>query len=695
MKHFSLLFLLFPVLCFGQQIRKVDFTIMEGVVIPNPAEKSITGDILYHFKVKSPIDTIKIDAQKMSFTSLKINGKEVRFKNTGKELLLFEGFKKGKNILAFSYKAVPKQALYFIGEGNYLQIWTQGQGKYTSHWLPSFDNGNEKVVFNLSVVFDKQYQVVSNGENNSSSKNTIALTHDKNHSVFSYSMRQPMSSYLVMMAIGKYDKEVLQSKSGIPLEIYLKPEDKDKFDATYKYSKEIFDFMEKEIGVKYPWKVYRQLPVNDFLYAGMENTSATLFSQDLVVDAVGFNDKNYINVNAHELAHQWFGDLITEESGHDHWLQEGFATYYALLAEKALFGEDHFNYELIKITEELQAAAKTDTIPILNGKASSLTFYQKGALALYMLDEKIGHENFQKAVKKYLQHYKFKNVVTENFLDEIKKVSAYDVTAFRKDWLEKPGFNLEEVTAVLHKNKFAKAYLELQKMQDIPFEQKKEHFKSLLKSGVFYPVKQEVIRQLSEVSMEDKKELLLLAFHSNDIKVRQAIAETLLEIPLELKPEYESLLEDPSYKTRQIALQNLWVKFPEDRVKLVEKSENWVGSNDKDLRITWLMLALGTPGYQPENKSRLYKEMIDYASVNYDSTIRQNALEMLLKINPTDERVLQSLVNATTHHKWQFVAFGKNTIRAMLKKEEFRKAFEALLPKLTGKEQAFLKNELK
>ncbi len=86
----------------------------------------------------------------------------------------------------------------------------------------------------------------------------------------------------------------------------------------------MFDFLEDEIGFPYPWQNYKQVPVHDFFYAGMENTSLTIFSDAFVVDSIGFNDRNYINVNAHELAHQWFGDLVTAKSGEHHWLQEGF-----------------------------------------------------------------------------------------------------------------------------------------------------------------------------------------------------------------------------------------------------------------------------------------------------------------------------------------------------------------------------------
>ena len=139
-KMFRILFsLLFVSLSFAQQTDKVDFIKCDASVSPNASEKSINGDVIYEFKVKKTIDTIKIDAKYMEFSRVMINGKSVKFKNSGKTLDLFEGFKKGKNKLTFSYSAQPKQTLYFTGEGENLQIWTQGQGKYTSYWLPSFD----------------------------------------------------------------------------------------------------------------------------------------------------------------------------------------------------------------------------------------------------------------------------------------------------------------------------------------------------------------------------------------------------------------------------------------------------------------------------------------------------------------------------------------------------------------------------
>src|SRR5690606_16540534 len=91
------------------------------------------------------------------------------------------------------------------------------------------------------------------------------------------------------------------------------------------------------------------------LYSGMENTTLTIFSDDLVVDAIAFNDRNYVNVNAHELVHQWFGNLVTAKSGEHHWLQEGFATYYALLAERDVFGIDYYYWRLYEYAQQLLA----------------------------------------------------------------------------------------------------------------------------------------------------------------------------------------------------------------------------------------------------------------------------------------------------------------------------------------------------
>src|SRR5690606_9641374 len=114
--------------------------------------------------------------------------------------------------------------------------------------------------------------------------------------ISSFTMQKPMSSYLVMLAIGKFDSRTERSASRIPLNMFFRTADADKYEPTYRHTKAIFDYLEKEIGVPYPWEIYSQVPAMDFLYGGMENTSATIFAQDYIVDSIGFNDRDYINV---------------------------------------------------------------------------------------------------------------------------------------------------------------------------------------------------------------------------------------------------------------------------------------------------------------------------------------------------------------------------------------------------------------
>jgi aminopeptidase N len=661
-----LLALFFINVSFAQQIDKVDFIKCNAFVSPNASEKTISGTITYEFKVKKAIDTIKIDAKNMEFSEVVINGKSVKFKNSGKTLNLFEGFKKGKNKLTFNYSAKPKQTLYFTGQDENLQIWTQGQGRYTSHWLPSFDDVNEKVVFNISIAFKENFEFFSNGNFKSS-----ILTETANLKYFQ--MQKPMSSYLVMLAVGNFEKQVATTKSGTPLEFYLDKNDVSKFEPTYRYSKELFDYLEQEIGVKYPWGIYRQVPVRDFLYAGMENTTSTIFAQDFVVDEIGFNDRNYVNVNAHELAHQWFGDLITAQSGKHHWLQEGFATYYALLAERHLFGDDYFYEELNDYAEQLKRASKTDTIPVMNEKASSLSFYKKGAWALHVMREDIGAKNFQKAVKKYLKKYQYKNVNTDDFLKIVKEVSGYDVENFKNIWLEKSGFEMEIAQKYLSKNKFIQDYFALKKSKKSLVE-----LTEILKSDAYYPIKQYIVYQTRNVPFEERKVILETALTTNDISVRRAVAESTPVIPEAFKLQYETLLEDNSYQTKEIALVNLWKNFPEDRLRYLEQTKDIVGNNDKSFRLTWLALAMNTDNISEQVKTASYNQIVDFASENHESSVRQNALDLLLGMNSNDEKVIELLFKATVHHKWQFTLFARTKIRELLKNPEYRKTVELL-----------------
>ena len=689
------LLLLISAVAFAQQTQSVDFKTINASLAINPVKRNVLGKCNYTFEVKSSIDTIRIDAQKMEFTNVKINNIPVSFKKNKKELLLFEGYQSGENTLTFDYEAFPTQTMYFVNwdftdeintpEKVQGQIWTQGQGKYTSHWLPSFDDVNEKVIFGLEITFHKSFEVVSNG---------ILVTKKETGDNISwqYQMQNPMSSYLVMLAIGHYEIQNSTSKSKIPLENYYEIAASNDVEPTYRYSTQTFDFLENEIGYPYPWQIYRQIPVHDFLYAGMENTSATIFSNDFVVDSIGYFDKNYLNVNAHELAHQWFGDLVTAQSGKDHWLQEGFATYYALLAEQNVFGDDYFYYSLYENAEQLNRASKIDSIPMLNEKASSLTFYQKGAWALHVVRESIGKEKFNLAVKKYLNKHAFQNVVTDDFLSEINKVSDFDTQKFKKIWLEQSEFPEAEVQTLLMKNDFMKKFLKL-KNQPLSIEKNQKEIIKIIKGKDYYPIKELLLYQIATEPFESNSKILNTALKTKDLHIRQAVAATLQEIPESFRTQFETLLNDKSYTTQEIALYKLWKQFPEQRLNYINLSKNWVGFQSRNLKLLHLSLAYLT--YKEyEQRQKVYIELLSYTGTNYDSNVQQKALDNLLSLKITTPEVLKSLVYGTMNARWQFVKFSKDNIRKLMKDEKNRLIFKEMLPDLPFREKTQLQRLL-
>lgn len=661
-KYFVFIFILFYSFIFSQQTEIVDFKAASADLLIDPQKKFVSGSVVYSFDVLKSVDSIFIDSRNLSYKSLLLNDKEITYSTKDDKLWLIHEFEPSKNnVLRIDYECFPKKAMYFVGWDNEAkdQIWTQGQGKYTSNWLPSFDDVNEKIEFDLNISFEKEFEVIANGSLKHKEVSEDIIT-------WYYDMKQPMSSYLVALAIGKYDKKLEYSKSGIPLEMYFYPEDSLKVEPTYRYTKEMFDFLEKEIGLAYPWQNYKLIPVHDFLYAGMENTSATIFSDAYMIDETAFIDKNFVNVNAHELAHQWFGDLVTARSGAHHWLQEGFATYYALLAEREVFGEDYYYWKLFEYAQELLEQDKAgESTSLLDSKSSSTTFYKKGAWALHILREQIGEKAFKKAVKRYLKKHQFKNVSTMDLLKEIQDESGQDMTYFISTWLDDKTFPKDQAYRSLENNEFAMSMIQITK-----FDTNKDITKLLSKcdevlhSDSFYPLQQELFSRIKNIDSPEAIQLYNRAFRSNNIKKRQAIAQNLKDIPLELKQDYESLLNDKSYTTIEAALFNLWNNYPQDQEIYLEKTKNITGFSDKNIRTLWLTLAILTDSDSVGDPEQFLEELIGYTSPDHSFEVRTNAFRYLRWIRSCDDMCMENLKDATNHHNWRFKQFAKQLMES-------------------------------
>jgi len=182
----------------AQQTSTVDFTKLAGTIHLLPESKSVKGEIKIDLKILKATDSIYLDAKNSEVNWKQKN--QFDFKTTIDKIWIIGNFEKGKSYsFNFKYQMNPKQAMYFVGwdnEGSN-QIWTQGQGKYTSHWLPSIDDLNEKIEFDLAYQVPKNYTVIANGK----------LTNKKtqgNQKIWSFDMKNPMSSYLVAVAVGDY-----------------------------------------------------------------------------------------------------------------------------------------------------------------------------------------------------------------------------------------------------------------------------------------------------------------------------------------------------------------------------------------------------------------------------------------------------------------------------------------------------------
>ncbi len=190
----------------------------------------------------------------------------------------------------------------------------------------------------------------------------------------------------------------------------------------------------------------------------------------------------------------------------------------------------------------------------------------------------------KRAVKNYLFKYQFKNVETRNFINEVEKASGQNLSEFVKVWLESVLFPKETALAILKKSKFIKEYL------DVDCQAYNEKCNSYLASKISDEAKIKVIEQAPKVVKKQD--------FNNSLKVRQAIAQNLKEIPLELKKDYETLLNDKSYITIEAALFNLCDNFPEDRLKYLEKTKGIQGFNNKSIRMLWIALVLNTLDYE-------------------------------------------------------------------------------------------------
>ncbi len=437
-----------------------------------PEAGRVIGEVTHEFTpLRTKIDTVLFDAPDITINKLvlsTVSGKKTTAVqnytwHTVKEGLVLDLSKvkmnlNGKYILTIRYEAKPKKGIYFIGwnvkgvtdtrNQTRKQIWTQGQGIDNRHWIPMYDNSNDKFITETIIHFDSEYKVLSNGD-------LVSKKESKSNSTttWHYKMRHPHAGYLLMLAIDKFAVKKTTTATGVPVQFWYYPEHEDKVEYTSRHTEQMIEFLEKETGFKYPWGAYSQVMVQEFIYGAMENTSATIFGDFFLSDAYSFNDRNYIGVNAHELTHQWFGDLVTARSSNGTWLQESFATYYSKMFIRELYGEDEYKMsQRGEVNQALNASLK-DNYPVAHSLGGTARVYPKGSSVLQMLRYVLGDENFLRVIDAYLDKYAFQNVETNDLYQVIQDELGMNLDWFFEQWLYKGGEPHYEVSWELLGNK--------------------------------------------------------------------------------------------------------------------------------------------------------------------------------------------------------------------------------------------------
>ncbi|MDZ4746721.1 MAG: M1 family metallopeptidase [bacterium] len=420
----------------------VDVERMSVDVRFDPPAGLVTGKVTHTFRVlRSRVDSIVFDGIHIRIRSALLGGKPVRTTTTDTTVIVHcEPALLADQVdsVMFTYEAEPRRGLYFIGWGDSTnrmrrQIWTQGQGIDHRHWIPMYDEMNDKMITETIVTFDSAYNVLSNGTNVS------VVSNNDGTKTWHYLMTKPHASYLLMLAIGKYDITERRAKSGVVNRLYSYPEFPERIEPTYRMSTDAMDFLESELGVPYPWESYSQVPVADFTFGAMENTTATVFGDFFLTDSRGWLDRSYVNVNIHELTHQWFGDYITARSSKHAWLQESFATFYPHLMLRGYGGEDAYQWSRRGMHQQALSAGEKDRLPIVHPSAGTARIYPKGASVIDMMRYTFGERDVRTVFTHYLKHHAYSNVETSDLYHSFQDTLGITPDWFFDQWLYRGG----------------------------------------------------------------------------------------------------------------------------------------------------------------------------------------------------------------------------------------------------------------
>jgi aminopeptidase N len=401
--------------------------------------------------LREGLATCVLDAEEFTVTAvLSDDGRPLEFDQTAKELAvrLPRPCKFGEefSFTCFYSGRDPKIGLTFVAEtvDNPRIVFSDSFPENVHHWFPCYDYPNDKVTNEIVATVERGLKVAANGR-------LVSVTEDPGAGTVTYHWSQglPHSTYLIFLAAAPY-VVVRDSYKTLPVNYWVYPRDAAKVGPTYGKTPKMIEFFDRIYGYDYPWQKYDQVSVPSG--GGAESTSATAMTHRIMVDEKGEPDFPAIGIVSHELAHQWWGDLITLRSWAHTWLNESFGTYSDYLYHRYEKGDDEGAVDLLgKLNAYLREARTRYIRPIVTdrydepGDMFDAHTYPKGARVLHMLRSLVGDEPFFKTLSHFLHRYAFDAVDTADFIRSVKTVTGRNLDWFFDQWLYKPGHPVFEV----------------------------------------------------------------------------------------------------------------------------------------------------------------------------------------------------------------------------------------------------------
>ncbi|HKO05706.1 MAG TPA: M1 family aminopeptidase [Candidatus Acidoferrales bacterium] len=413
-------------------------------------QKKIRGEVSESIALlRDGVTELKLDSSELKIQSVSVDGKEAKFTTPANQLVVAldrPGKRGEKRELVIKYEGQPKKGLHFVlPDKNYpgraKQIWTQGESEDTHFYIPIYDYPNDRTTSEMFLTVPAAWITVSNGH-------LVGVkTEADGMKTWHWKQAETLSTYLITAVAGEL-VEKDDTWRGIPVR-YVVPKGREAtIDATFSRTKLMLDAFSDRLGVKYPWAQYAQVAVEEF-GGGMENTSATTLTTEGLANPILFPERKYHSdgLLSHELAHQWFGDLVTCKDWANIWLNEGFATYFEHYWMEAHYGADDVAYEFWQDRagwfqqENLYKfpIVTRDTDPAANFLELSGNVYTKGGWVLKMLRSEIGDENFFAGLRHYLEANRGQNVVTADLQKAMEQATGINVDKFFHQWIDRAG----------------------------------------------------------------------------------------------------------------------------------------------------------------------------------------------------------------------------------------------------------------